>query len=208
MIRILVLALATVTCLGLTSCGGVRTDVVGEDGKIQKKKAGEVYLSGKWNDSDNKEIAEFFVPKIVGDAAIAKFKENNKRNPVVRLGKVEIVTNGDIINTDGFLNAIRKTMIKAGEVDVVSSDSEAGATRTELKNQDVHASEATRKQAFQETGADFILHGKITVQDDQFERKAIKVYYVDLSLTNVQTRVMVWNENTQRKKFVEGAKFR
>ena len=113
----------------------------------------------------------------------------------------------EVINTDIFLNDLRRAFIKSGRVDVVSSSTEADITREEIADQQQHASAATQKAARQETGADFMISGAINVQNDQEGRKAVRFYSVDLFLTDVQTRRQVWAGNKKLKKFVEGGSF-
>ena len=139
---------------------------------------------------------------------LEQFAAKNGRKPVVRLDRVTVRSDGEVINTDIFLNDIRRAFIKSGRVTIVSSAVEADVTRAELRDQDVHASEATRKEAFQETGADFMMHGAINVQNDQEGRQQVRFYSVDLFLTNVQTREQVWPGNKKIKKVVQSSKFR
>ena len=166
------------------------------------------HLTGKWNDSDSKYVAEKMIDQSFGFPWLENFTTEHNRKPVIRLDRVTVRSDGEIINTDIFLNDIRREYINSGKVTVVSSFDEADITRRELREQDVHASDATRKQAFQETGADFILSGTLGVQNEQEGRREVRFYQVDLVLTHVQTREQVWLGSTERKKFIETSRFR
>ncbi|MFW5698281.1 MAG: penicillin-binding protein activator LpoB [Planctomycetota bacterium] len=196
--------LLSLCALGLvvftTACGGTQVTRLDPDEEID--------LSGRWNDVDNKRVANEMVPQALQAGWLAAFQARHDRKPAIQLSQVPVISNGDIINTDAFLVAIRNAFINSGKAKVIGTIADAQLTRAVLADQDLNAADDSRKERFQETGTDFILHGKITVQDDMAGRTRIKVYYVDLALTNVQTREQVWAHRKTLKKKVENARFR
>ena len=152
-------------------------------------------LSGKWNDTDSRLVAEEMIADSLTFPWASEFAAENGRKPTIRLDRVVVRSDGEVIATDIFMNDISRTYIKSGKAKIVSTHADASVTREELKQQDLHATEATRKEAFQETGADYMLHGTINVQNDQEGRKQVKFYSVDLFLTDVQSREQVWQGN-------------
>ena len=66
------------------------------------------------------------------------------RTPVVKIGRIKPVTNGDVINTDIFANDLVRALVNSGKARAVASTSETDQAREERKEQDIHASEATR----------------------------------------------------------------
>ena len=162
----------------------------------------DVELSGNWNAGDSRRGAEALIAQALQSSWADDFKKANNRTPVVKVGRIKPVTNGDVINTDIFANDLVRALVNSGKARAVASTSESDQAREERKEQDVHASEATRKAGFQETGTDYLIIGTINVQDDQAGTKRQKYYSTDLKLTDVKTQEQVWFGNKKRSKLV------
>ena len=160
-------------------------------------------LSGDWNDVDSTQTAQAMIADSLTNPWADNFRAKNNQDPTVKVGRVTMRTNGDVVNTDIFTNDLVRAFINSGKVAVVASNSETEQTRAERADQDKNASEATRKESFQEQGCDFLLTGTIGVQDDQDGGKKVKFYSVDLTLTDIQSQRKVWIGNKKIKKFVE-----
>jgi penicillin-binding protein activator len=189
---IALLALVPATAL-LTGCGKTVERV---DSNTVKD------LSGNWNDVDSKQVAEAMIADSLSRPWADTFRDKNKKNPTVKVGRVVVRTDGDVINTEIFTNDLTREFINSGKVDVVAANSETDQTRAERADQDKNASETTRKESFQEQGADFLLTGTIGVQNDQEGSEQVKFYSVDLKLTDVQSQRQIWIGNKKIKKFV------
>ena len=159
-------------------------------------------LSGDWNDVDSTQTAQAMIADSLTNPWADNFRTKKNQDPTVKVGRVTVRTNGDVVNTDIFTNDLVRAFINSGKVAVVASNSETEQTRAERADQDKNASEATRKESFQEQGCDFLLTGTIGVQDDQDGGKKVKFYSVDLTLTDVQSQRKVWIGNKKIKKFV------
>lgn len=160
-------------------------------------------LSGDWNDVDSTQTAQAMIADSLTNPWADNFRAKKNQDPTVKVGRVTVRTNGDVVNTDIFTNDLVRAFINSGKVAVVASNSETEQTRAERADQDKNASEATRKESFQEQGSDFLLTGTIGVQDDQDGGKKVKFYSVDLTLTDIQSQRKVWIGNKKIKKFVE-----
>jgi penicillin-binding protein activator len=160
-------------------------------------------LSGNWNATDSRQTADAMIADCLDFPWADQFKIKNNRIPVVKTGRIKVVTNGDVVNTEIFTNDLQRALLRSGKAQPVSSNSENDQAREERKEQDVNASEATRKESFQETGCDFLIIGTINVQDDQHEGKKQKFYSVDLKMTDVKTQQQVWIGNKKISKFIQ-----
>lgn len=190
---VLLAALAAPTLL-VTGCGKT----------VQRVDQNSVIdLSGDWNDVDSTQTAQAMIADSLTNPWADNFRAKKNQDPTVKVGRVTVRTNGDIVNTEIFTNDLVRAFINSGKVAVVASNSETDQTRAERADQDKNASEATRKESFQEQGSDFLLTGTIGVQDDQDGGKKVKFYSVDLTLIDVQSQRKVWIGNKKIKKFVE-----
>jgi uncharacterized protein (TIGR02722 family) len=109
------------------------------------------------------------------------------------------------INTETFVEELQRALINSGRVRFVAGSEERQDVRTERTEQDVHASEATRKAQGQEHGADFALSGTIASTEDREGGKAVVAYQVNLKLIEVETNEIVWNGQKKIKKAVSRA---
>lgn len=183
--------------VSLVGCGGSGPRVTRTEASQQ------VDLSGNWNATDSMQVANTMIAEVMTRPWHTSFRTANQRNPRVQVHRVIVRGTGDVIDTQIFTNDIVREFINSGLVDAFSATDERDDTREVLADQDVHASAATRSEAFQETGSDFILRGTILVQDDQAGRTRQRFYQVDLNLTNIQTQQMVWMGSHRISKIVE-----
>jgi penicillin-binding protein activator len=165
-------------------------------------------LSGNWNATDSRLTAEALIADCISRPWMDNFNKANNRLPVVKVGRVKVVTNGDVINTEIFTTDLVRALINSGRAEAVASTSEVDQAREERKQQDVNASEATRKEGFQEIGADFLIIGTINVQDDQAGGKMQKFYSTDLKMTDIKTQKQVWIGNHKIAKDVTRSNYK
>lgn len=159
-------------------------------------------LSGKWNDTDSRLVAETMIQECLNGAWYAKaLRESKGREPVVIVGTVNNDTM-EHINTGAFIEELQRALINSGKVEFVASSSERGEIRQERLEQDEYASEATRKAFGQEVGADYMLSGVLSSIVDQEGRKSVVFYQVNLKLINIETNKILWNGQKQIKKYV------
>ncbi len=199
MLRPLPLASAALLALavaGVATLGGCGKTVERLDEKAV------VDLSGNWNDTDSRLVAEEMIADTMKRPWADDFRAKKSRNPAVKIGRVSVRTDGDVIATDIFTNDLSREFVNSGKVEVVAGSADTAQTREERKDQDTNASETTRKESFQETGADFLLTGTIRVQNDQEGGKQVKFYSVDLTLIDITSQRQVWIGNKKLKKFI------
>ena len=159
-------------------------------------------LSGKWNDTDSRLVAETMIQECLNGAWYAKaLRESRGKEPVVIVGTVNNDTM-EHINTGAFIEELQIALINSGKVEFVASSSERGEIRQERLEQDEYASEATRKAFGQEVGADYMLSGVLSSIVDQEGRKSVVFYQVNLKLINIETNKILWNGQKQIKKYV------
>ena len=193
-LSLIALAALAVGTTGLTGCGKT-VERVDQNTVID--------LSGNWNDVDSKLVAEEMIADSLKRPWADDFKAKKNKTPTIKVGRVIVRTDGDVINTEIFTNDLIREYINSGKVDVVASSADTEQTRAERAEQDKNASEKTRKESFQEVGADYLLTGVINVQDDQEGDEKIKFYSIDLKLVDIQTQELAWPGNEKIKKYVK-----
>jgi len=186
--------------LFLAGCGSSRT--------VQRTSSDTtVDLSGKWNDTDSRLTAKKMVDGLLDSRWILNFNKENERKPVVIIGNIKN-NSSEHIQTKIFSKDIERELINSGEVKFVASSEERDEIRDERAEQQQYSSMETAKRLANETGADFMLKGVISTQNDSFDGQAVKFYQVDLEMIHLETNEKVWIDSKKIKKLVDQAGYK
>lgn len=162
-------------------------------------------LSGNWNDTDSKLVAQQMIQDMVYRPWLSDFMMDEDRKPVVIVGTIRNFSQ-EHIQTDTFIKDIERELINAGKVKFVASKKEREEIRGERMEQQSYASDETAKRLAAESGADFMLQGGIKSNVDASGGKAAKFYQINLELINVETNEKVWIGSKEIKKLVNKKK--
>ncbi|WP_147615288.1 penicillin-binding protein activator LpoB [Treponema pectinovorum] len=165
-------------------------------------------LSGYWNDTDVRIVAENLINQCVNARAIAAFSYGKNREPVVILGTFKNQSD-EHIDTSILSKKFEIALINSGKVDFVASSSERGEVRNERNEQQTFASEATAKSLANETGADFMLIGSVKTIVDSSTKQRTRTYYVTAELIDIETNRKLWaGEDSSIKKLITNNSYR
>jgi len=164
-------------------------------------------LSGKWNDTDSRLVAQEMIQDVLSRGWLSKFNRKSGKSPTVIVGTVRNLSH-EHINTRTFIADMERELINSGEVEFVASAQDRKEIRQEVKEQDLHASEETRKAMGQEVGADFMLQGSINTIVDAVSGEQARFYQIDLTLIELGSNRKVWVGQKKIKKTVEKGGFR
>ena len=159
-------------------------------------------LSGNWNDTDSRKVSQEMIQDVLSQRWLSKFTAKKNQMPTVIVGKVRNLSH-EHINTRTFIADIQRALINSGEVSFVASSEDRNEIRSERKDQDLNASEASRKAMGNEAGADFMLQGTINTIIDAIKGEQVRFYQVDLTLIDLSSNRMVWAGQQKIKKSVE-----
>jgi uncharacterized protein (TIGR02722 family) len=188
--------LLLVFCLIIISgCGGGRT--------VKRISPDEVTdLSGRWNDTDSRLVAESMISDMLSRPWLIDFEQDKLKKPVVIVGTVRNMST-EHINVEVFIKDIERALINSGKVQFVASKSEREEIREERMDQQMYASIETAKKLAQEVGADYFLIGSVKSEEDWFEGKKAVAYSIDMELIDVEKNLKAWIGNKKIKKFIE-----
>ena len=200
-LRILSVGIMVLALSILSGCGASKTVTRVEPDE-------QIDLSGDWNDTDSRLVAEEMIKDVLGRPWLAEFKGDKKRTPVVIVGTVRNRT-AEHIATTAFIKNLERELINSGRVDFVANKEERQEVRDERTDQQEFSSAETLKKFQQETGADFMLRGDITSIIDAEGGQQVKYYQVNLELVNIETNRKAWIGEKKLKKLVSqsGSKF-
>jgi uncharacterized protein (TIGR02722 family) len=183
----------------LTGCGGHTVKRVDSDSVTD--------LSGNWNDTDSRLVAQEMIQDVLSRSWLTKFNRKNGKAPTVIVGTVRNLSH-EHINTRTFIADMERELINSGEVEFVASASERDEVRGEVKDQDLNATEETRKAMGNEMGADYMLKGSINSIVDAISGEQVRFYQIDLTLIELGTNRKVWAGQKKIKKSIEKSGFR
>lgn len=182
--------------------------VAGCSTAVTRMDAAEVKdLSGAWNDTDSQQVSDEMIRDVMARAWLSEFSRTKKRQPAVIVGEVRNLSH-EHINVNTFVSDLERAMINSDKVQFVASSTEREEIRGERKDQDVNASEDTRKAMGQEKGADFMLKGTINTIIDASGSTQLRYYQVDLTLISLADNRKVWVGQKKIKKLVERSNLR
>ncbi len=164
-------------------------------------------LSGAWNDTDSRLVAEAMIEDMLSRAWIRDFRTRHRSKPAVIVGTIRNLSH-EHINVNTFIGDIERALINSGQVTFVASHSERGEIREERKDQDLHASEESRKAMGRELGADFMLKGTINTIVDAAGNRQVRYYQVDLKLISLRDNTIAWVGQKKIKKLITNARLR
>jgi len=183
--------------VALVGCGGGGTKVA----RLQSDSTTD--LSGKWNDTDSRLVAEEMVKDALNQRWIYKWKEANKV-PTVIIGKV-VNKSHEHISVEMFVKDIERALLNSGDVEFVASKTERQQIRDEREDQQENASVSTRSDMGEEQGADLMMIGTLNSSVDKEGKRSVIFYQVDMELIDMESNKKVWTNGKKIKKFVERA---
>jgi uncharacterized protein (TIGR02722 family) len=158
-------------------------------------------LSGRWNDTDSRLVAEEMTKDALGKNWRSSFVNKTGKNPIIIVG---IITNKshEHIESETFIKDMEKEFIQSGLIRVVQNSVFREKVREERADQQEFAAIETQKKWGKELGADFMVFGNINSIVDAEGKRKVVYYQVNLELTNMETNEIVWIGEKKIKKYI------
>ncbi len=190
----------------LVLCSVLAAAACGEATRVTRVDTGLVTdLSGRWNDTDSRLVAEGMVNEALGKPWLRNFTGAKDRQPVVVIGAI-LNRSNEHINVQTFVSDLERELTNSQKVVFVANKAEREEIREERREQAIHAREDTQKAPGKELGADFILKGTISTILDESDGIRAVFYQVDLEMIDLENNVKSWYGQKKIKKVVERKK--
>lgn len=182
-----------VLTMALTMVGcGSKEFVRGSYDDVEK----ENNLNDLWSETDMQKVVADLVASMVGHHEIA----NAKRPPIVMVTKLQNKTS-EHIDTQSIMDMVRVELSRGGRVAFVDKEAREDVA-AEYEYQSGNMSEESKKSKGGQTGADYIINGRLDSIVQQAGKDKTVYYKVTLNMTNLKTNVIVWTDYKQiRKKY-------
>ena len=158
-------------------------------------------LSGRWNDTDARLVAEEMTQDVVKRSWRANFINEHERQPVVIVGVI-LNKSHEHIDPESFIKDIERELINTGEIRIVTHSVFREKLRDERREQQEFAAPETQKRLGAELGADFMLSGTIASIVDTQNKDKVIFYQVNLELADLETGEVKWIGDKKIKKYI------
>lgn len=161
----------------------------------------QIDLSGRWNDTDSRLVAEEMVKDAMSRHWMPQFSREKSRQPVIIVG---IVTNKshEHIEAETFIKDIEREFINSGTIRIVQNSVFREKMREERADQNEFASPASAKRWGRELGADYMMFGTINSIVDTEGKRRVNFYQINLELSDLETNETVWIGDKKIKKYI------
>jgi len=198
--RCLPLVLSLVVSVSLVGCGGKSVTRIDADTQVD--------LSGNWNDTDSRFVADAMIRDCMNHAWLPRHLNNpySSERPVVVVGPIRNKAM-EHIPVATFVKDIERAFIADGRVRVVADAGERADIRAERESMQGNVTFETLKEFGRELGADYVMTGQINQIIDQEGGEKVTFFQTDLELINVESNEKVWIGDHKIKKFIEQGRY-
>ena len=159
-------------------------------------------LSGRWNDTDSRMVAESMVKEALEYPWLNGFSGSKHRQPVVVVGAI-MNNSHEHIDVNTFVADLERELTNSQKVTFVSGKGDREELRTERKEQAMYAREDTQKAPGKELGADYMRKGTIATILDEADGTKAMFYQIDLQMVDLESNAKVWYGQKKIKKVIE-----
>lgn len=175
--------------LSLSACGP-KAFVKGTYDDVER----ENLLNDQWSETDMQKACADLVASLVKHPKIA----NAQAAPIVVVTGLKNNTS-EHIETSSILDMIRVELMKTGKVAFIDREAR-GDIADEYNYQEGNVSEATRTRTGNQTGAQFIINGRLESNVQEVGKDKTVYYKLTLNMTDLKTSVMTWSDHKQIRK--------
>jgi len=183
-------ALATISALVLSSCAP-KAFVKGDYEDPEKANL----MNDQWSETDMQNV----VRDLVGSLTVHPAIKEAKNPPVVMVTQLQNKTS-EHIDTQSVMDMVRVDLMKTGRVGFIDKEARQDiADEYNYQNSGMVAKD-TKKGPGGQTGADFIINGRLDSIVQEVGKDKTVYYKVTLNMTNLKTGMIVWSDNKQIRK--------
>ena len=159
-------------------------------------------LSGRWNDTDSRLVADSLIRQSLGGSWLRRYSEAHGGSaPTVIVGQFTNKTY-EHIAVGTFVNDLERAFTNSGSVQVVAGGAARQEIRTERADQQQNATADTRNRMAAEQGAKYMLQGEIQAIEDSEGKEKVVFYQIDATMVDLQSNAKVWIGQHKIKKYI------
>ena len=187
--NLLVICLAAAGMI-LTSCGP-KAFVKGDYDDPER----ENLLNDQWSETDMQKTVSSLVASMVTHPTI----NLAKKPPIVMVTQLQNKTS-EHIDTQSIMDMVRVELMKTGKTTFIDKEARQDIADEYNYQNSGMVSDETKKGPGGQTGADFIVNGRLDSIVQEVGKEKTVYYKVTLNLTNLKTGVINWSDQKQIRK--------
>lgn len=184
------LAVALLAGTILASCGP-KAFVKGEYDDVER----ENLMNDQWSETDMQIAVKTMVESMVKHNSIA----NAKKMPIIMVTNLQNKTS-EHIDTQSIMDMVRVDLQNSGKVAFVDKEAREDISNEYDYQNSGMVSEETKKTPGGQTGADFIVNGRLDSIVQEVGKDKSVYYKLTLNMTNLKTGVIAWTNYKQIRK--------
>lgn len=184
-------AMMSILSLALISCGPKAFVKGNYDSDINR----ENLLNDQWSETDMQKAVADLVTSLTAHRSISEAN----RPPIVMITGLQNKTS-EIIETQSIMDMLRVELMKAGKVSFVDKEARGDISDEYNYQNSGMVSEETKKGPGGQTGADFIINGRLDSIVQEVGKDKTVYYKLTLNMTNLKTSVITWSDHKQIRK--------
>lgn len=188
--RFLTTAMAVTSAFLLSSCGD-KAFVKGDYQDPEKTNL----LNDQWSETDMQNSVKDLVASMMAHPAI----KDAKTPPIVMVTQLQNKTS-EHIDTQSVMDMVRVDLMKTGKVSFIDKEARGDIADEYNYQNSGMVSKETKKGPGGQTGADFIINGRLDSIVQEVGKEKTVYYKVTLNMTNLKSGVIVWSDNKQMRK--------
>jgi len=161
----------------------------------------QIDLSGRWNDSDSRQVAEKMISELLGSPRYQEYAKELGKRPTIIVGLIRNRTS-EHIDANNYIKKFEVAIFNSNVADLVESDTFRDKLREERAQQQDFADPATMAQWGKEVGANLMLFGEMTSETDALNKQRVVNYVTTLFLTDMETNKRIWYGQHEIKKVI------
>jgi uncharacterized protein (TIGR02722 family) len=174
----------------LAACGP-KAFVKGEYDNVER----ENLMNDQWSETDMQVAVKSMVDSMVRHSSIA----NAKKQPTVLVTTLQNKTS-EHIDTQNIMDMVRVDLTNSGKVQFVDKEAREDISNEYNYQNSGMVSDETKKTPGGQTGADFIINGRLDSIVQEVGKDKSVYYKLTLNMTNLKTGVITWTNYKQIRK--------
>lgn len=177
--------------LSLASCGP-KAFVNGEyDNNVERTNL----MTDEWSESDMQETVKALVASLMAHPIVAK----SKTRPVVMVTQLQNKTS-EHIDTQSIMDMVRVELMRTGKLAFIDKEARADIDDEYNYQNSGRVSDETKKGPGGQTGADFIVNGRLDSIIQEVGKNKSVYYKITLNLTSIKSGMIEWTDQKQIRK--------
>lgn len=152
-------------------------------------------MNDQWSETDMQNTVKALVGSMMAHPAI----KDAKAPPIVMVTQLQNKTS-EHIDTQSVMDMVRVDLMKTGKVSFIDKEARGDIADEYNYQNSGMVSKETKKGPGGQTGADFIVNGRLDSIVQEVGKDKTIYYKVTLNMTNLKTGMIVWSDNKQMRK--------